>query len=116
MNGIAAAVAILISSTGVSPALETSPATVVPAAFTFHLPDGAAAPRSTPHRRLIEQSRWTWGTGTLEPAQATPVKRFSKVDRIIAVVAGTCIGWVAGGAIGWAATAAGAIIGFRLTK
>jgi hypothetical protein len=78
-------------------------------------------------------------TGTLEPTRATPVKRFSKVDRIIAVVAGTCIGWVAGGAIGWAATAssdpdddvsglrgviigapigaaAGAIIGFRLTK
>jgi hypothetical protein len=137
MSGIVLGVTMLVFSTGVSPAVETSRATVVPAAFTFHVPDDAATSRNLLHRLLNEPSRPVWRRGSLQPAQATTAKRFTKADRIIAVVAGTCVGWMAGGAIGYAATSkpdddvsglrgvvigapigavVGAVVGYRLTK
>jgi hypothetical protein len=46
MNGIVLGVAMLVSSTGVSPAVDTSRPTVAPAAFTFDLPDEVAMSRN----------------------------------------------------------------------
>ena len=138
MNGIVLGVAMLVSSTGVSPAVETSRTTSVPAAFTFDLPDDAATSRNLPHGLLNEQSPPMWRR-RLQPAQAATAKRFTRTDRIIAVVAGTCIGWVAGGTIGFRiaqkprdddavsglrgvmigapiGAVVGAVIGYRVTK
>lgn len=137
MNGIVLGVAMLVFSAGVSPAPETSRATVVHAAFTFDLPDGPAPSRNLPHRLLNEASRQVWRGASLAPAQTATAKRFTRTHRIIAVVAGACGGWMAGAAIGWVATskprddvsglrgvmigapigaAVGAAIGYRLTK
>ncbi|MBA2303186.1 MAG: hypothetical protein H0W08_11190 [Acidobacteria bacterium] len=104
MNAIVLGMALLVSSTEVSPTSERSRDTVVPPAFTFDLPDGAATSRNLPHRLLNEQSRPVWRRASLRAAQATTAKRFAKTDRIIAVVAAVCGGWLAGGVIGYALT------------
>jgi hypothetical protein len=134
MNPIALGMAMLVFSSGVSPTLDTSRDTVVTVAFTFDLPDNTATSRTSPHRLLNEQSRPVWRPAS---SQAAPAKRFSKTDRIIAVVAGAFGGWLAGGMIGYAATSKpgddvsglrgvmigapvgaimGAVVGHRLTK
>lgn|SRR5688572_11429145 len=128
MTGIVLGVAMMISSSGVSPALETSRATVAPAVFTFDLP--------APNRFPSEPS---WRRGSLAPAQTKTTKRVSTTDRIIAVAAGVAVGWVVGGGIGYKLTqsstwddgtsglkgviigapigaATGAILGWRLTR
>ena len=131
---------MVVSSTAVSPVLETPRDPVVRAAFTFDLPDGAATTRNPSARLLTEPSRPVWRHASWHSAQPTPAKRFNKTDRIIAVVAGVCVGWVAGGAIGFYATAdrdryddgtsglrglmigapvgavIGAVLGYRLTR
>ena len=138
MTGLVLGVAMLVSSTGVSPALETAPRTLTPPAFTFELPR-VARPRDAPHPHANEQLRPVWTRGTLPPRQSKPVKRFSPTDRVIAVAAGVAVGWVVGGAIGYMLTdspdnpdddtsglrgviigapigaATGAILGWRLT-
>jgi hypothetical protein len=137
MHGIVLGVAMMISSTGVSPALETSRPTLVPAAFTFDLPaDPATTSRTQPKRFLKEH---TWRREPSAPAQAKTAKRFSPTERIIAVAAGVAVGWVVGGAIGYKLTQSstwddgtsglkgviigapigattGAILGWRLTR
>jgi hypothetical protein len=136
MNGLILGVAMLASSTSVTPAVEASRQPIAPAALTFDLPDPAPGPR----RLADEASRPVWNRAPWQTAQPAPPKRFSKVDRIIAVAAGVGVGWVAGGGIGYYATAnrdnyddgtsglkgmvigapigaaAGAILGYRLTK
>ena len=136
MNGILLGMAMLASSTGASPALEPPRPTVVPASFSFQLP---SAPRDLPHRLPREWSGPRRERRLLRSAQAPGAKRFSKVDRVIALAAGASIGWVVGGGIGFAVTpkrgpyddtsglkgmmigapiggVAGALIGWRLTK
>jgi hypothetical protein len=104
MNGIVLGVAMLVHSTGVSPAPEMSRATVARAAVTFDLPDGAATLRSLSHRHLNAQPRAAWRVGSLLPAPATTAKRHTKTDRIIALAAGAFGGFMAGGMIGYAVT------------
>ncbi len=139
MNGIVLGIAMLVSSTGVSPALETTRATVAPSVFTFTLPDHLAAESEAPRRFLDEQQRTMWHTGAKSATQPARTRRFSPTDRIIALAAGVAVGWVAGGAIGYKLTdnpsnpdddtsglrgviigapigaATGAILGWRLT-
>lgn len=137
MHGIVLGVAMMISTTGVSPAPETSRATVTPAAFTFDLPADATATSRTPPKRFLNEP--SWQRESLARAQAKTTKRFSTTDRIIAVAAGVAVGWVVGGAIGYKLTqsstwddgtsglkgmiigapigaATGAILGWRLTQ
>ena len=136
MNGMLLGVAMLVSATGAAPALEPGCAAVVPAIFSFELPESAS--RDLPAGLLRESSRPRRERGLVRLAQATSAKR-SRVDRIIAVSAGVSIGWVVGGGIGAAVTpkqgphddtsalkgimigapigaAVGALIGYRLTK
>ena len=139
MTGVVLGVAMLVSSTGVSPALETAPRTLTPPAFTFEWPR-VAVPGDAAHPRADEQLRPVWRRGTLPPLQSKPAKRFSHTDRVIAVAAGLAVGWVVGGAIGYMLTdnpdnpdddtsglrgviigapigaATGAILGWRLTN
>jgi len=140
MNGIVLGVAMLVSSAGVSPTEETeetSRATSTRAPFTFDLPDSPVAARRGPHHLLTDPSLQVWQPTFLQAAQSPAAKRHTKADRVIAVVAGACVGWFAGGAIGWAATSKprddvsglrgvvigapigaviGAAIGYRLTR
>ena len=103
-TGIVLGVAMLVSTTGVSPSLEASRAVVVPAALTVDLPDRTARLNNLPYRLLDEQSRPVWRRDPLRRAQATPANRCSRATRIIAVVAGGFGGWMAGGIIGGYAT------------
>lgn len=128
MHGIVIGVALMISTTGVSPVPETSRPTLAPAAFNFDLP--------APDRFLEKPS---WRRGSPAPPQVKTTKRVSTTDRIIAVAAGVAVGWVVGGAIGYKLTqsstwddgtsglkgviigapigaATGAILGWRLTQ
>ena len=138
MTGLVLGVAMLVSSTGVSPALETAPRTLTPSAFNFELPRVAVS-RDAAHPLANEQLRPVWRRGTLPPLPSKPAKRFSPTDRVIAVAAGLAVGWVMGGAIGYMLTdnpdnpdddtsglrgviigapigaATGAILGWRLT-
>jgi hypothetical protein len=139
MTGIVLGVALLVASTGESPAVETPRATFAPAVFTFDLGDGAAASRGEAGRLLDQDSRPLGRRASLQPAQVPTAKRFSATERIIAVAAGVAVGWVAGAAIGYKLTsksnsaddvsglrgvvigapigaAVGAFIGYRLTK
>lgn len=140
MNAIVLGMAMLVSSTGISPAFETPGSPVVRSAFAYELPAGAATTPGAPHRILSEQSRRAWQRAPKQASGATTAKRFTKTDRFIAVVAGGCVGFIAGGAIGFAATsnrdnpdddvsglrgmvigapigaALGAALGYRLTK
>ena len=139
MTEIVLGVAMLVSSTGISPAAATPQALVVPAAFTFELPDGAATSRNLPHRLPNEQSRPVWRRGSLQAAQTMPANRPTRIERILVIAAGSVSGFWAGGAIGFYATPkkskyddvsglkgmmigapigalVGAVIGHRLTK
>ena len=139
MTGTVLAVAItMISSTGVSPALETSRAAVAPAAFTFDFPGDAGTSRIVPRRFATDPSR-AWRSQPSARAQSAPARRFSLTERIIAVGAGLTVGFLVGGTIGGKLTesdnpdddtsvlkgimigapiggAVGAILGWRLTK
>lgn len=137
MTGIALGVAMMISTTGVSPAPETSRATVAPAAISFDLPADATPISRVPLNRFLNEP--SWRSGSLARAQVKTAKRVSTTDRIIAVAAGVAVGWVVGGAIGYKLTqsstwddgtsglkgvvigapigaATGAILGWRLTQ
>ena len=137
-SGLVLGIAMLVSSTGVSPALETTSSPLAPPAFTFELPR-VAIPLDAGSPLPNERLRPVWRRGTLPPVQSKPGKRFSPTDRVIAVAAGVVVGWVAGGAIGYKLTdnpdnpdddtsglrgvivgaplgaAVGAILGWRLT-
>ena len=92
MNGIVLAVAMVVSSAGVSPAREAPRAMLEPpATFSFALPDPDA-------------SRPVWQRRTFRSAQSPKPKKFSRTERVIAAAAGTCLGWVLGGAIGYRLT------------
>ena len=139
MNGIILGIAMLVSSTGVSPATETSPPVAMPSAINFELPVETTTPRRASSGMADERSRPVWQRGVLPRTQASRPKKFSTTDRVIAVAAGVAVGWVVGGVVGYAATAnhdnpdddtsglrgviigapigatAGAILGWRLT-
>jgi hypothetical protein len=89
MNGLVLGIAILVSTTATAPTLESSRAAVAPSVFTFDLPDTRGPSRDAFRRPLASPSK-----------QGTTAKRHSRTDRIIAVVAGVCVGFVAGGTIG----------------
>ena len=140
MNEMVVGGVMLVSSTVGCPALETSRAMIVPAAFTFELPEDAAMSRNLRHGLLNEQSRQLWRRGPLLPAQPTRPKRFNKTDRIIGVAGGAVGGFLVGGGIGFyiaqckqcdddgvsglkgvaigapIGAVVGAILGYRLTK
>lgn len=137
MNGFVLGMAMLLSSTAAPLPLETPHERVLPSAFTFDLPDDAA-PRGA-QRLLSAPSRPVWNRASYQAAQPA-TRRFNRTDRIIAVAAGVCVGWIAGGVIGYKLTdnpdnpdddtsglrgviigapigaAIGAILGYRLTK
>ena len=138
MNGILLAVAMLASSKGASPTLETSRAVVAPPVFSLELPESAFALGDLPRGLLDESPGRRRERGLVRFAHARSAKH-SKVDRIIAVAAGVSIGWVVGGGIGYYVTpkrgpyddtsglkgmiigapigaAVGALLGWRLTK
>jgi hypothetical protein len=100
MTGMVLGVMLLASTTSVSPAVETSRATVAPVVFTFHLPDGVAASRNRPRLLVNEQSRPAWRRESPQSAQATTRKHFTRTEKIIAIAAGVAGGWMAGGMIG----------------
>jgi hypothetical protein len=103
MNEVMVGIAMLVSSTGVSPALETSRATVSPPAFTITSPVRVpAAP--TPTRRLFDQQPTGWRTSSSRTPTQSRQNRFSPTDRVIALAAGVAVGWVAGGAVGYKLT------------
>lgn len=128
MNGFVLGMAMLVSSTAAPPPLETSHQRVLPSAFTFDLAGDAAGARPV------------WKRASYQAAQPSTRKRFNRTDRIIAVAAGVCVGWIAGGVVGYKLTdnpgnpdddtsglrgviigapigaAIGAILGYRLTK
>ena len=138
MTGWVLGVAMMVSSTGISPALETTPPPLLPSAFTFEM-RRLAGPRAARRPLADEQFRPVWRRSTLPAGQSKPAKRFSPTDRVIAIAAGVAVGWVTGGAIGYMLTdnpdnpdddtsglrgiiigapigaAAGAILGWRLT-
>ena len=95
MTGILLGLAMTISSTGVSPALETPRAAVAPAIFTsFDLPvDVAATPAPAWRGQPVKRAK----AGS---PRHTSAKKFSITERIIAVAAGLTVGWVVGGGIG----------------
>ena len=89
MNGLILGAAIVVSSTAAAPTVESSRAAVAPSVFTFGLPVTTGPSRDAFLRPLASPSK-----------QTTTGKRHSKTDRIIAVVAGVCVGFVVGGTIG----------------
>ncbi len=117
MTGFVLGVAILVSSSGLPRPVDTARPMLVPATFTFRLPDVAPTLRKS-------------------PAQ----KRYTKTDKVIAIAAGAVGGFLTGGYIGAAITqnrdnpdddtsvlkgvmigapvgaVVGAIIGHKLTK
>ena len=105
IDGMVLGVALLVASTG-SSRMELPPA-AAPAVITFEIPR-QRVPASRPARRLTpdEQHRPIWRASTFSTSfQASAPKRFTKTDRVIAVVAGVAGGWVAGALIGYQATA-----------
>lgn len=139
MNGLVLGMAMLMASTAAPPALQTPYQRVLPSAFTFVPADDEAGPRSS-LRLLSEPSRPVWNRASDQAAQPSTRKRFNRTDRIIAVAAGVCVGWIAGGVVGYKLTdnpgnpdddtsglrgviigapigaAIGAVLGYRLTK
>lgn len=136
MNALLLGVAMLVASTGASPALEPPRAAIRPVSFSFEVPESAL--RDVRGNFLRESFGPRRDRGRLPAAQAARSSR-SRVVQIIAVAAGATIGFVAGGRIGYAVTpkrgphddtsglkgvmigapigaVAGALIGYRLTK
>jgi|RhiMetdeSRZDD1v2_1073273.scaffolds.fasta_scaffold3832151_1 hypothetical protein len=89
MNALVLAIGVLVSSTAAAPAVGSSRAAVAPSVFAFDLPDITAPSRDAFRRPLAPASR-----------QSSAANRHSRTDRIIAVVAGVCVGFVVGGTIG----------------
>lgn len=87
MTGFVFGVAMLVSSTGVSPGTQTPRISLAPAASTFDLSDS-------------EQSRWLSRPAPFRRSQATTARRHTTTDRIIAVAAGGTVGFLVGGIIG----------------
>ena len=128
MIGIVLGSAMLVSSMGVAPLPAVSQQAVAPVVFNFELPASATVDRPVVRRTPVRS------------AQATPTKRHSTTDKVIAIAAGTALGFWAGGAAGYYATqdrdkdddgtsglkgvvigapigaAVGALIGWRLTR
>jgi hypothetical protein len=103
VTGLVFGVALLVSSTGVSPVPETPHAVIAPAACPERS-RGAANFNVPFHPDPVRQEpRWT--RDAAPRAQPTKPKKFSPTDRVIAVAAGVAVGWVVGGAIGYKATA-----------
>ncbi len=119
-------IAIWLSAAGVAPAPSPSSTQTVPTATTLTLREAVTRASVRNSAPLVLHQR--------QPAR---VSRFSRSDRINAVVAGVCGGWMAGGAIGWIATSkpqddvsglrgvmigapvgavVGAVVAYRLTK
>jgi hypothetical protein len=130
-------VAMLVLSGGGPPAPDGSRLPLTPAAIAFELPDdrGASSPLARP--RFDASSRPAWQRRQAWLAQSRMAGRFSKTERVIAVVAGAAGGFMLGGVVGWAATskpdddvsglkgvvigapigaAVGAFIGYAVTK
>jgi hypothetical protein len=104
IDGIVLGVAMLAASTSGSAALADRHA-AVPVGFTVERSASTVPLRNPAHPRLDEQSRPIWRAATFSSSQASAPKRFTKTDRVIAVVAGIAGGWLAGGAIGYYSTA-----------
>ena len=103
MNEVIAGIAMLVSSTGVSPALETSRATVSPPAYTITFPVRVPA-EPAPTRRLFDPQPTGSRASASPTTQQSQRKRFSPTDRVIALAAGVVVGWVAGGTVGYKLT------------
>ena len=104
IDGIVLSVALLASSAGGAITPVSPRPAAPPSAFTFDvLPAAAPSNRITFARHHAARSIWRGATST--SLQASAPKRFTKTDRVIAVVAGVAGGWLAGGAIGYYATA-----------
>jgi hypothetical protein len=136
MSGMLFGVLMLVSSAGTSPDVLSPPAAAERADFTYELPERTT--RDLPGGLLKDLSRPGPERGLAGSAQAMGAKR-PKVDRILAVAAGACLGFVTGGRIGFAVTpkrgpyddtsglkgvmigapiggVVGALIGYRLSK
>ena len=140
MDGLVLGMAMLIASTGGLPAQGTPRGMQAAPAITFDLAHAASTQGDLRQPLLTGQLRSIERRGAVRFAQATPRKRFSKTDRVIAIAAGVSLGWIMGGAIGFYAAsdrdnpnddtsglkgvvigapvgaAIGAIIGHRLTR
>ena len=103
MNEVMVGIAMLVSSTGVSPAFETSRAAISPSAFTITLPVRLPA-EPAPTRRLFDPQPTGSRTSSSPMAQQSRRERVSVTDRAIALAAGVVVGWVAGGAVGYKLT------------
>ena len=95
MDGMLFGMAILVSSSAGSPAVETP--RVAPSAFTFNLPDVA-------HPSLREQPRPVWQSTSARRVQGTTAKRLNPALRAIVVGAGAGAGFLAGARVGWEVT------------
>ena len=104
IDGILLSVALLSSSSGASTPALPRPVTP-PTTFSFELPSSAAASVEPARFARYEDARPIWRASTFSSSQASAPKRFTKTDRVIAVVAGVAGGWLAGGAIGYYSTA-----------
>ena len=86
MTGILLGVALMVSPAGVSPAIEPSRPIV-----NFNIPyQPVEPPRPS-----------AWNRAAAPRMRAGLAKKFSPTERVIAVAAGVCVGWVLGGAIGY---------------
>ncbi len=95
MNGMVLGMAILVSSSAGSPAVETP--RVAPGAFTFNLPDVAAT-------SVREQSRPVWQRPSVARVQGTTARRLNPALRAMIVGAGAGAGFMAGARVGWEVT------------
>ena len=105
IDGIVLSLALLASTTGGGTTPASPRQTVPPTVFTFALPPGTAAPSHVIKAARHHEARPSWHAATSSSSQASAPKRFTKTDRVIAVVAGVAGGWLAGGAIGYYSTA-----------
>ena len=140
MTGVVLGTAMLVASSGISPVVGRSGDQTIRIAITYDLPDATAPSHVAPQRWQTDRSRAEGRPTPLAAGQVTTPPRHTKMDRVIAVTAGVCLGWVLGGGIGYYATAdrnrdddgvsglkgmvigapigaaAGAILGYQLTK
>ena len=85
---------MLMYSSAAVPAVETP--RLAPAAFTFQLPDAAAAPLREPSRPVLQRA----STARVQDAP----KRSNTVLRALAAGAGAGIGFMVGARVGWEVT------------
>lgn len=138
MTGMLLGLAMLVPTVVGAPETDRPRGLLARSAVAIELPadrHALAAPRIS----LEEQFRPASRGASRVQSQPARVPRFSLTERIIAVAAGTCVGWFGGGAIGWELTkgshpdddtsglrgvivgaplgaAVGAFVGFRLTR